>query len=116
MLLFPIFEPNVIEVYNDFKVIEADITGYSEFDSCHYKNCIMASGKRAYIGAIACPRDIKLSTRVSIDGKVYICEDRTSKVYNGRFDIFFGYGKESFEDAKNFGIKTVQVLIYEEGL
>ena len=69
----------------------------------------MASGNRAYVGAIACPRSIKLYTRVIIDGKPYICEDRTSKVYDGRFDIFMGYGEQSYEQAKQFGIQKKEI-------
>lgn len=43
---------------------------------------IMASGKRVYDGAIACPRNLKLGTKVEIDGRIYTCEDR----YNQRLD------------------------------
>lgn len=46
----------------------ATVTAYSELDSCHYPGCPMASGKKAYIGAVACPRHIKLGTTVIISG------------------------------------------------
>jgi len=91
--------------------VTTEVTAYSEFDSCHYENCAMASGKRAYIGAVACPRHIELATRVMIDGKTYTCEDRTAKRYDGRYDIFMGYGRESYDKAINYGIKTTNVYI-----
>ena len=69
----------------------------------------MASGKRAYIGAVACPRAVAIGTRVIIDNEEYICEDRTAKKYDGRIDIFMGYGKESYNKAINYGIKKKKV-------
>jgi len=95
------------------RVIEAEVTAYSEIDSCHYDGCPMASTNRAYKGAIACPRDIELYTRVVIEGKVYTCEDRTNKNLDGRWDIFMGYGQESYDKAINYGIKTLTIEIYE---
>ncbi len=72
----------------------------------------MATGVRAYIGAVACPRDMPLQTKVMIDDKVYVCEDRYNKNLSDRFDIFMGYGKEAFNEAKNYGKqrKAVQIL------
>lgn len=92
--------------------LSAEVTAYSEIDSCHYENCLMASGNKAYIGAIACPRYLPLYTRVVIDDNPYICEDRVSKQYPNRFDIFMGYGKESYEKAIHFGNQKKQVQIY----
>lgn len=88
---------------------EVTVTAYSEIDSCHYENCVMASGKRAYVGAVACPRDIELATEVIIGGVSYTCEDRTARRYDGRYDVFFGYGKESHEQALAFGIQKIKV-------
>lgn len=92
-------------------VVVALVTAYSEIDSCHYENCAMASGKRAYVGAIACPRDIELGTEVIIDNTTYICEDRTNKNLDGRYDIFIGYGQSSYDEAIVFGIKEKEVEI-----
>lgn len=86
------------------------VTAYSELDSCHSgPDCLMASGKRAYVGAVACPRDVKLGDKVVIDGKNYTCEDRTAQKYDGRYDIFMGYGEESHKKALNFGIKHLEI-------
>src|SRR3990170_3087519 len=39
----------------------AEISFYSAIDSCHTgKSCLMANGKKAAIGYVACPRRIKL--------------------------------------------------------
>ena len=102
----------VVYIATPTETILAEVTAYSEFDSCHYENCIMASGKRAYVGALACPRNISLETRVFIDGKEYVCEDRTNKDLNGRFDIFMGYGKESYQKAIEFGLQRKNVVIH----
>lgn len=87
----------------------ATVTSYSELDSCHYPNCIMASGKRAYVGAVACPRDIPLGTKVTIDGSEYTCEDKTALRYNGRYDIFQGWGEEGHNKAIKFGKQELLV-------
>lgn len=113
-VLMPSVSPRMVVVVG--KEGYAMVTAYSELDSCHNKDCLMASGKRAYVGAIACPRYLKLSTRVSIDGIIYVCEDRYSNKLSDRFDIFIGYGETSYESAKNFGIKQLPVVIYPEGL
>ena len=62
-LLVIIIFPLKVEAY------QATVMAYSELDSCHFPNCIMSSGKRAYIGAVACPRKYKLGTKVNIGGK-----------------------------------------------
>lgn len=91
--------------------MEAETTAYSEIDSCHYEGCPMASGKRAYVGAVACPRSMELGTKILIDGKEYTCEDRTAKKYDGRFDIFMGYGEESYQTAISYGIQKKEIAI-----
>lgn len=91
------------------KTITATVTAYSELDSCHYPGCPMASGKKAYIGAAACPRHIKLGTKVIISGLPFTCEDRTAKRYDGRYDIFMGYGKQAHTNAIIFGKRTLTI-------
>ncbi len=71
----------------------------------------MASGNRAYVGAIACPRSIPLFTKVTIDNTTYTCEDRTAKKYDGRFDIFMGYGPDAHTKSINYGVQ-VKAIIY----
>lgn len=114
MSMFITCEPTVAEVKAEIapvSVEEAYVTSYSELDSCHYPGCLTASGKPAYIGAIACPRKYKLGTKVEIKRKTYTCEDRTAKRYDGRWDIFQGYGKEAHTKAINWGIQKLEVKI-----
>ena len=70
---------------------------------------IMASNKEVYEGAIACPRYLKLGTLIEIDGKVYVCEDRTHKKNDGIFDILM-FGEE---EAINWGRQNKLINIYE---
>lgn len=93
-------------------VVNAYITAYSEIDSCHYKGCPMANGEKAHIGAVACPRRYSLGTKVQIDGVDYICKDRTAQYVDGRWDIFMGYGPESYAKAIKFGKRYKEVTIY----
>lgn len=71
---------------------------------------VMASGREVYLSAIACPRAIKLGTRVAIDGVQYVCEDRLARQYDARFDIW----SPDLIDALTWGIKNKEVLIYEK--
>jgi len=102
-------EIDVYEVLDEFVAV---VTAYSEIDSCHTgASCLMASGKKAYVGAIACPRNIKFGTRVLIDDKPYTCEDRVSTKYPERFDIFMGYGEKSYEKAIKYGKQNKEIKI-----
>lgn len=92
-------------------IINTTVTAYSGIDGCNNKGCLMANNKKAHVGAIACPRSIKLGTQVLFDGQVYTCEDRMNKRYTNRFDIFTGFGKEAHKKALDFGIKKTTVLL-----
>lgn len=85
------------------------VTAYSEIDSCHYAGCPMASGKKAYFGAIACPRYLKLGTTVVINGEAHVCEDRYNKNLSDRFDMFVGYGQEAHTKALKWGVQIAEV-------
>jgi len=89
----------------------AIVTAYSEIDSCHYEGCIMANGEPASPGFVACPRAIDFGTKVVIKGEVYECGDRTALRYDGRFDIFIGYGDEAHAEALEFGLKELSVHV-----
>lgn len=97
--------------------IKALITRYSRKDSCHYpqgNKCLTAAGRDTKEGVtVACPRNLKLGTKVLIDGHVYTCEDRYSTYLDAKrglptFDIF----TEDYEAALKWGVKerTVEVL------
>lgn len=112
---------NTASGVSNSEIIEQPIKGnietisyYSAIDSCHTGvSCLMASGKRAYVGAVACPRDLELGTKVEIDGIEYTCEDRTSLTYDGRYDIFLGYEEKDYHQALENGIDKLNVIIYD---
>ncbi|HNA25168.1 MAG TPA: hypothetical protein PLI01_00405 [Nitrospira sp.] len=64
-------------------------TRYSRADSCHYPStingksvCLTAAGRDTVEGVtVACPRSLKLGTRVRFQGEhhIYTCEDRYSR-------------------------------------
>ena len=88
-------------------------TNYSELDSCHYSTkcgCLTASGTIASETTIACPRSWPLGTKVLIEGKKYVCEDRYNKNLSDRIDVWAGYGVEGYEKAKSFGVKNLIVI------
>jgi 3D (Asp-Asp-Asp) domain-containing protein len=90
----------------DIKIM-VTITSYSPKETCKGK-CIMADGKEPVEGvSIACPREIKLGTKVVIEGHIYTCSDRTHLRYNGRYDIY----KDDYSEAKDFGIKNMEITL-----
>jgi 3D (Asp-Asp-Asp) domain-containing protein len=92
-------EPEAVKT-EPARIVKAKITQYTLLGT-------MASGKQVYDGAIACPRAIKLGTRVEIDGIEYICEDRLSVKYDNRFDIW----QQDYETAITWGIREKEVVI-----
>ncbi len=68
----------------------------------------MANGEFPREGFLACPREFSLGSMFEINGKDYICGDRTAKKYNGRFDLFT---EESYEEAIKFGKQNLVVVI-----
>jgi len=104
----------LLEFLATITVATSTVTGYSEIDSCHYANCAMANGERAHVGAVACPRKYDFNTIVIINGSLYQCSDRTALRHDGRFDIFMGYGKESYKKAIDFGKQEKKVYIIDE--
>jgi len=89
-----VFNPEIVrkpEVY-----IETYVTGYNTVaNQTDRTPCIGAAG--TYIcgrnDVVACPPLLKLGTAVEIGGKRYVCEDRTSRKYRGRFDINCNHDK-----------------------
>jgi hypothetical protein len=106
-------KPTAVDSYILLWQENAPITRYSEIDSCHTgKSCLMANGVKAYVGAIACPRNIPFGTKFLINHEVYVCSDRTSARLDGRWDIFTGYGVEAYQQAKAFGLQRYDVYLY----
>lgn len=98
----------------DIKLLS--VSAYSRADSCHNPKdgkCITAMGKDTKDGrTVACPRSMKLGTRIHIEGiGNRICEDRTAlwveKKFGGTIDIFY----EDAIVAKRFGRKILNITI-----
>lgn len=88
------------------------VSAYTAIETCKNTSCIMASGKKAYVGAAACPRKYPLGTKLELEGMgTFTCEDRTAKKYDGRFDLFFGYDQSDYQRAINFGIQKKKITI-----
>lgn len=109
----------VIEKYLEWKeqpkdTLKSIVTWYSRADSCHNpkwvngkKLCLTAIGLDTKEGrTVACPRNIELGTKIRINGKDYVCEDRYSTYLDAKrglptFDIFHeknpGWGKTTAE-------------------
>lgn len=92
--------------------VTAYVTHYTKESSCHYpKNggCLTASGNFATAGiTAACPRKYKFGTKIKVDGKMYECQDRLSKKYDSRFDIF---ADETLKQAFKWGKQLKQIEI-----
>jgi 3D (Asp-Asp-Asp) domain-containing protein len=92
------------------------VTNYTASSSCHYPvngGCLTASGEIAKVGiTAACPRSIKLGSRIEIGGKKYICQDRYAKWLDKRqgdtYDIFVSDVKTAIKFGKQK--KEVKVL------
>lgn len=111
--LFLLFSrPREIIIYPEPPtILIATVTAYSSVETCENTDCIMANSEKAFVGAIACPRSIALNTFVKMRGTTYKCADRTHKRFDGRFDIFMGYGEEAHERAIEFGRQTIPILL-----
>lgn len=72
------------------KTTQAYVTGFNTVEAQTDETpCISASGDNicGRNDVVACPRHLPLGTKVEIDGKMYVCLDRTAPKYNNRFDI-----------------------------
>ncbi len=73
-----------------FRQLRAFVTGYNTVAAqTDATPCKAASGADicGRYDSAACPRAIPLGTFVEIRGAMYVCEDRTARKYDGRFDV-----------------------------
>ena len=87
------------------------ITAYCSCAKCCGKsNGITASGKRAKAGrTIAAPRGFRFGTKLSINGKTYIVEDRGGAIKGNRIDLYVN----SHSEALRWGVKYLPVKIID---
>lgn len=73
---------------------------------------VAASGKRVFVGMIACPKKYQFGTKIKVDGMgEYVCEDRMNERYREKenFDIFFPTKSEAFA----FGRRTLEFQVLD---
>jgi hypothetical protein len=101
--------------------MKAVITFYGRADSCHNPKvvngktlCLTAIGQDTQEGiTVACPRSLKLGTKVEIMGHVYTCHDRYALRLDAQrglptFDVFYEAGS-----PKPPGRQTAEVKILD---
>lgn len=94
------------------KTLQGEFSAYSIGDGFTPSDT-MASRKKVYRGAIACPTKYKLGTKIKVESLgVFICEDRMAKRLREKekFDIYMTTKSEAVE----FGIKKLNYEIYEQ--
>ncbi len=85
------------------------ITAYCSCAKCCGKtNGITASGRKAKAGrTIAAPRGFKFGTKLSINGKTYIVEDRGGAIKGNRIDLYVN----SHSEALRWGVRYLPVKV-----
>lgn len=86
------------------------VTYYCPCRLCTPGHGITASGKKVKPGMIAASRGTKFGTKLSIGGKIYTVEDRLSRRFDGRIDIFV----KDHKTALRNGIKILKVYEVKE--
>lgn len=92
--------------------IETYVTGYNTIpQQTDDTPCIGASGANicGRRDVIACPRFLKLGAVIEVNGKRYVCEDRSAPKYNHRFDI--SCDKDQSCPYKVTGWKTLKLVL-----
>ena len=109
LFLTLLFSSRVIEIHNPPIQVEIrPVTGYSsEISQTDSTPFLTASQKQVKEGMIACPRRLVFGTKVEIEGREYICEDRMNLRYDERYDIWF----PSTVEAREFGIQELPIII-----
>lgn len=87
---------------------EFKITGYCSCEKCCGKtDGITASGKHVQANhTIAAPSNFPFGTKLMIDDKIYIVEDRGGAIKDNKLDIYFNTHKE----ALDFGVQYKKVF------
>lgn len=100
-------ETPIIEVRETFI---AEVSAYTNaVDETDSDNNITASGKIAEGNIVACPTRYKFGTKIKVNDKVYVCEDRMNARYRdgNYFDILVETKKEAFE----WGRRNVEIVV-----
>ena len=105
----------ILVMVSPVRAEEWKVTAYCACEKCcgKWSDGIFASGKKVYIGGVAV-NWLPFGTKLMIDGKEYIVEDRGAKSIFGSkvnpikaVDIYF----ESHQEARQFGVKYLPVEV-----
>ena len=90
---------------------EAYITEYTD-------KGITANGTISRVGGVACQRDIRLGTKIEIEGRLFTCIDRYALWLDKtrHYPTVDIYTEDSTVEARNFGIKkeTVKIILPQD--
>lgn len=82
-------------------VRDAVVTAYtSSPDETDADPFTPADGGNVGQGLVACPREFPFGTMFMIGGEIFRCGDRTSKKYDGRFDVWTATKEEAIALGK----------------
>lgn len=74
----------------------------SSFDECGKTDGITASGAKATINRTVAADDLPLGTRIRINGKEYIVEDRFGGGYKNRIDIYVDTKEKAYQYGRQY--------------
>ncbi len=95
-----------------YEKITAIVGAYTKIETCPGRACVTARGTAPLAGrTIACPRRYPFGAIVLVGSVGYICEDRTARRFDGRFDIYFGDTEADYERAIEWGIPEKEITI-----
>lgn len=93
-----------------YEEVRAEVSAYtSDPGETDEDPLTMASGKKVYAGAAACPSRYPFGTRIEVEGSRYTCEDRMNARY--RSGNYFDLWVETKAEAYQWGRRTIQVRI-----
>lgn len=103
-----VFTPKVAESKPVLTKVVAEVSAYNAVESqTDDTPDIMADGRKPFIGAVACPRDIPFGTEVLIGNEWFTCADRMALKNDGKWDILV----EDYDEAMSFGRQELSVYI-----
>jgi len=90
--------------------LKGEFTAYnSEVGQTDADPLIMASNKKVYAGAIACPSKYAFGTKIKVAGQIYTCRDRMAQRF--RDGEYFDIWMESETAADNWGRQKLEYEI-----
>jgi len=108
-------KPRIMIIHKlDYHIVSAEVTGYTvSMEDCGKVDGVTASQKQISRGMVAAPQILPFGTKLEIQGKPYVVEDRggaitldSDGVYH--IDIYFNTSSE----AKAWGRQRISIKIW----